>query len=89
MTIGFRWPIAYYFIDRNNGEYNGYTREDFGFQKLNYTSGILDDYLGQTLSAAVSGQYIYPDSVPPPDNYWIDCCLFLWNIFWMYYTVLA
>ena len=47
----------------------GHTRESFLCVPLNYTSGILDDYLGSTLSAVISGSYIYPEGVPPGDYY--------------------
>ena len=65
-------PFVHYFIDRNGGVYEGWTRPDFRMTPLNYTTGKYDEENGVNISYAISADYVYPEGVPPGDYYYID-----------------
>lgn len=87
-TIWVKWPLVSLFIDNNDGEFNGWTRPSFRMTPIDYTSGKYP-ILGEYLSNALSGDYVYPEGVPPGDYYFIDTILFMFNLFWMFASVIA
>lgn len=66
-----RTMFAWYTIDQNDGVWKGLTRESIFLYNLNYTTG----------------EYIYPDGVPPDDSYWIESCIRDFNIGWIIFMV--
>jgi len=59
--------LAKLFIDPNNGEFKGWTREHLSLYPIDYNTG----------------EYTYPKSSPPPDNYWIESILKDGNLIWV------
>ena len=66
-TFMMRTLFAWIMIDPNKGDWNGWTRDYIGLNGLNYTTN----------------EYIYPEGIPPGDNYWIETGIKDFNLAWI------